>query len=63
VALLSARFFGKILPPKDGGDFFKNPKGLTLQDYNKSHNIFAVFSFMKLLPKTTCFNQWGMPIT
>jgi hypothetical protein len=31
------------------GDSIENPKGLTLQDYTKSHRIFAVCVFILLL--------------
>jgi hypothetical protein len=42
-----SRFFGGILFPHSGiGDSIENPKGLTLQDYIKSHRIFAVCVFM-----------------
>jgi hypothetical protein len=32
-----------------GGDFFKNPSGLTLQRLHKSHSIFAKFSFITVV--------------
>lgn len=44
-----SRFFGKILPPKVGGDFFKNPEGLTLTDGKRNGYLCILFFSYKEL--------------